>query len=156
MTPEYRQAQRWNIVWVVPILALLIGGWMIYRSVTSQGPIAHVRFETADGIAAGKTEVRCRSVRVGVVKDVKLADDLKSVVVMLELTPDSVGLLRTGHQFLGRPAAGFGHGCLRSGNLDHRSLSRTRSRASRRLPRSIISTVSKPRWPPIRISRDCG
>ena len=34
VTPEYRQAQRWNIVWVVPILALLIGGWMIYRSVT--------------------------------------------------------------------------------------------------------------------------
>jgi paraquat-inducible protein B len=99
MTPEYRQAQRWNIVWVVPILALLIGGWMIYRSLTSQGPVAHVRFETADGIAAGKTEVRCRSVRVGVVKDVRLADDLKSVVVMIELKPESVGLLRTGTNF---------------------------------------------------------
>ena len=37
------------------------------------------RFDTADGIYAGKTEVRCRSVKVGVVKDVKLADDLKSV-----------------------------------------------------------------------------
>ena len=72
---------------------------MIYRSVTSQGPIAHVRFETADGIAAGKTEVRCRSVRVGVVKDVKLADDLKSVVVQVELKPDSVGLLRNGTNF---------------------------------------------------------
>lgn len=99
MTPEYRQAQRWNIVWVVPILALLIGGWMIYRSVTSQGPIAYVRFETADGLAGGKTEVRCRSVRVGVVKDVSLADDLNSVVVQLELKPDSVGLLRTGTNF---------------------------------------------------------
>jgi paraquat-inducible protein B len=99
VTPEYRQAQRWNIVWVVPILALLIGGWMIYRSISSQGPVARVRFETADGIGAGKTEVRCRSVRVGFVKDVKLADDLNSVVVMLELNPDSVGLLREGTSF---------------------------------------------------------
>ena len=72
---------------------------MIYRNFSSQGPIAQVRFETADGIAAGKTEVRCRSVRVGVVKDVKLAEDLNSVVVTLELTPDSDGLLRNGTNF---------------------------------------------------------
>ncbi|MBJ7395520.1 MAG: intermembrane transport protein PqiB [Akkermansiaceae bacterium] len=98
-TPQVRQAQRWNIVWVVPIVALLIGAWMIYRSFSSQGPIAQVRFETADGIAADKTEVRCRSVRVGVVKDVKLAEDLNSVVVTLELTPDSDGLLRNGTNF---------------------------------------------------------
>jgi paraquat-inducible protein B len=98
-TPQIRQAQRWNIVWVVPIVALLLGGWMIYRNFSSQGPIAQVRFETADGIAAGKTEVRCRSVRVGVVKDVKLAEDLNSVVVTLELTPDSDGLLRNGTNF---------------------------------------------------------
>lgn len=98
-TPEFRAAQRWNIVWVVPILALLIGGWMIYRSVSSQGPVALVRFDTADGIAAGKTEVRCRSVLVGIVKEVTLAEDLKSVVVRLELHPDSTRLLRNGANF---------------------------------------------------------
>jgi paraquat-inducible protein B len=98
-TPEYRAAQRWNIVWVVPILALLIGGWMIYRSLSAQGPVAQVRFETAEGIAAGKTEVRCRSVKVGVVKNVKLADDLKSVLIYLELDSDSGGLLRKGTCF---------------------------------------------------------
>lgn len=98
-TPDYRAARRWNIVWVVPILALLIGGWMIWRNTTSQGPVARVRFETADGIAARQTEVRCRSVRVGVVKTVKLADDLKSVLVFLELDPDYEKLLRSGTRF---------------------------------------------------------
>ena len=97
--PDYRAARRWNVVWFVPILAILIGGWMIWRNVRSQGPVAHVRFETADGIGAGKTEVRCRSVRVGVVKEVKLADDLKSVVVQVELIPDSHKLLRGGTSF---------------------------------------------------------
>ena len=97
--PELKAAQRWNIVWVVPILALLLGGWMIYRSLSSQGPVAHMRFETAEGIGAGTTDVRCRSVKVGVVKDVKLADDLKSVVILVELNPDSGGLLRSGTNF---------------------------------------------------------
>ena len=97
--PTNRAAQRWNIVWVVPILALLLGGWMVYRNLSSQGPVARVRFDTADGIAAGKTEIRCRSVRVGVVKDVKLAGDLKSVLIYLELSPDVGNLLRRGTRF---------------------------------------------------------
>lgn len=72
---------------------------MIWRNLSSQGPVARVEFDTADGIAARKTEVRCRSVKVGVVTDVKLTDDLKSVAVFLELGPDSENLLRRGTRF---------------------------------------------------------
>jgi paraquat-inducible protein B len=97
--PEVRKAQRWNIVWVVPIVALLLGVWLIYRNFAAQGPVARVRFDTADQIAAGKTEVRCRSVRVGLVKNVKLAEDLKSVLVYLELDSDAGDLLRRGSRF---------------------------------------------------------
>ncbi len=98
-TPEFRAAQRWNIVWVVPILALLIGGWMIWRNFSSQGPVARVRFETAEGIEAGKTVLKCRSVRVGVVKGVKLDKDLKSVLVYAELDPGYDNLLLRGTRF---------------------------------------------------------
>ncbi len=86
-------------MWVVPIIALLVGGWMVYQNFSSKGPIARIGFETADGIAAGKTEVRCRSVKVGFVKTVKLTDDMNSVVVTVELDPDSTRLLRKGTQF---------------------------------------------------------
>jgi paraquat-inducible protein B len=99
VTPEVRKAQRWNIVWVVPIVALVLGVWLLYRNFAAQGPLAVVSFETANGIYAGKTEVRCRSVKVGVVKDVKLAGDLKSVRVFLELDPDAANLLRSGTLF---------------------------------------------------------
>ncbi|MBK1880879.1 intermembrane transport protein PqiB [Luteolibacter pohnpeiensis] len=98
-TPEYKAAQRWNIIWVVPILAILIGGYLVYRSFASQGPLAEVRFETADGIIAGQTEVRCRSVLVGKVEDVKLSKDLKSVMISLRIDPESESLLRDGTQF---------------------------------------------------------
>lgn len=99
IAPEVRTAQRWNIVWAVPVLALLLGGWLIYRNFTSRGAVAEVRFETANGIYAGKTEVRCRSVKVGVVKDVKLADSMKSVIAYIEMDPDTGGLLRRSTQF---------------------------------------------------------
>lgn len=99
VTPEFRAAQRWHIVWVVPLVALLLGTWLIYRNFAAQGPVATVRFDTADGIFAGKTEVRCRSVKVGVVKKVKLADDLKSVLTHLEFESDAERLLRSGTRF---------------------------------------------------------
>lgn len=99
IVPEFRAAQRWNVVWVVPIIALLIGGWLIYHNLASRGPVARVRFETADGIVAGTTEVRCRSVRVGLVKEVELAGDLKSVWVHLQLDPKGAPLLRKETRF---------------------------------------------------------
>jgi paraquat-inducible protein B len=97
--PVVRRAQRWNIVWVVPLVALLLGGWLLYRNFAAQGPVARIRFETAEQITAGKTEVRCRSVRVGVVKKVQLADDLKSVLVYVELDSSAEHLLRRGTRF---------------------------------------------------------
>ncbi|MCU0781781.1 MAG: MlaD family protein [Akkermansiaceae bacterium] len=97
--PEFRAAQRWNIVWVVPVLALIIGGWLVYRHYSSRGPVARVSFQTAESVVAGVTEVRCRSVRVGRVSEVELSDDLKSVWVVLEMDPKNGGLLRAGSRF---------------------------------------------------------
>ncbi|QTN32695.1 intermembrane transport protein PqiB [Akkermansiaceae bacterium] len=97
--PQLRAAQRWNVVWVVPILAVLIGGWMLYRSISSKGPEVRIRFETADGIVAGKTELRCRSVNVGKVTRVELAEDLNSVLVYCTLDAGNEKLLRKGSRF---------------------------------------------------------
>lgn len=87
------------MVWVIPILAVLIGGWLVYRNIASKGERVSVAFETAESISAGKTEVRCRSVRVGYVDDVTLSDDLKSVTVILQMDPEASKLLRKGSSF---------------------------------------------------------
>lgn len=98
-TPQFKAAQRWNVVWVIPILALLIGGWLVYRSIASKGPEIRISFETADGIVSGKTEVRCRSVRVGYVTDVELSKDLKSVAIAVRMDPEATDLLQRGTNF---------------------------------------------------------
>jgi paraquat-inducible protein B len=94
-----RHRRRWSSVWVVPLLALVVAGSLVWNHYAERGPIAQVRFETAESIKAGITEVRCRSVRVGVVEKVDLADDLLSVVAEVRMDPDSEHLLRQGTRF---------------------------------------------------------
>lgn len=97
--PVTRSAQRWNIVWTVPILAILIGGWMLYKNVSSKGPEIRISFETAEGIVEGKTEIKCRSVTIGRVSKVELAGDLKSVLVHCSIDAGNEHLLRRGTRF---------------------------------------------------------
>ncbi|MDA0767937.1 MAG: MlaD family protein [Verrucomicrobia bacterium] len=97
--PEVRLSRRLSVVWVVPVLALLLGGWLVFRHFSEQGPLVRVDFKTAEGIVKGKTEVRCRSVRVGVVESVRLADDLNSVKVMIRMDPEAEELIRERSRF---------------------------------------------------------
>ncbi|MDP4625300.1 MAG: intermembrane transport protein PqiB [Akkermansiaceae bacterium] len=97
--PELKAAQRWNIVWVVPILAIFIGGWMLWKNISSEGAEIQIRFETADGISAGKTEIKCRSVTVGKVTRVELSEDLQSVEIQCRMDDGTDNLLRKGTRF---------------------------------------------------------
>lgn len=83
----------------MPILALLIGAWLLYNHFATQGAVARVSFETAEGLEAGKTEVRCRSVRVGTVRKVELAENLASVISVMEIDEQYADLLRKGTRF---------------------------------------------------------
>lgn len=94
-----RRSRRWSSVWVVPLVALALCLWLVWKNYRDTGPLARVRFETADSLISGKTEVRCRSVRVGLVEDVELAPDLLSVVASLRLNPEAEHLLREGTRF---------------------------------------------------------
>ncbi|MCW1883152.1 MlaD family protein [Luteolibacter flavescens] len=94
-----RHRRRWSSVWLVPLLALIVAGGLVWKHYAGRGPIAYVRFETAESVKAGVTEVRCLSVRVGVVERVDLADDVRSVVAEIRMDPDAEHLLREGSRF---------------------------------------------------------
>lgn len=97
--PDLKATKRWNLVWVIPILAVFIGSWMIWKNISSKGAEIQIHFETADGIIAGKTEIKCRSVTVGKVTKVELAKDLQSVAVTCTMNVDTDHLLRKGTLF---------------------------------------------------------
>jgi len=76
---------RISTVWIIPIVAVLIGAWLTYTTVSEQGPTISITFETAEGLEAGKTKLKYKDVEVGVVETVGLTDDLSGVVVTASL-----------------------------------------------------------------------
>ncbi len=93
------RARRIPAIWLVPIVALLLGIWMVIYAFTSEGPEITVVFSTAQGIEAGKTKLKARSVEVGIVELVTLNEDLESVSVVASLEREATALLRDGTRF---------------------------------------------------------
>lgn len=91
---RYRPA----LVWVIPLVAALLGGWIALHSWLSKGPTITVSFRTADGIEPGKTLIRYKNVNVGNVTRIGFAKD-GGVLVSASLTHDGAQFLREDSQF---------------------------------------------------------
>ncbi len=78
-----------SIVWIVPLVALVIGGWLAYKAVSEKGPVITITFSTADGLEAGKTKIKYREVDIGQVETIALNDDVSKVVVTAKMIKGS-------------------------------------------------------------------
>ena len=88
-SPEIRKGWgRFSIIWLVPLIALIIGGWLLWRDIVSKGPEITVTFEAAEGISAGKTAIRYRDVDVGQVTAINLSDNLDYVELTIRMSAD--------------------------------------------------------------------
>lgn len=86
-------------IWMVPLLALFIGAWMLFQHWYSQGPSFTLTVATAEGIVAGKTVIRSREVEVGRIEAVELSDDYSHAVLKARLTNAAAGMLKKDSQF---------------------------------------------------------
>jgi paraquat-inducible protein B len=84
-----QKKKQFSIVWVVPIVAILIGGWLAYKGLSEKGPMVTISFESADGLEAGKTKVRYKDVEVGLVDTIKFNADLSRVLVTAEFVKEA-------------------------------------------------------------------
>ena len=85
--------RRLSPIWIVPIVALLIGAWMVWHNIASRGPQITIEMETAEGIEAGKTLIKTRNVEVGKVESVRLSDNLDKTIVTARMSKDSERML---------------------------------------------------------------
>jgi paraquat-inducible protein B len=81
---------RWKlqIIWLIPIVAALIGGWLAISAILQRGPTIAISFKTAEGLEAGKTKLKYKDVDIGLVQSVTLSKDLSGVVATAELVKD--------------------------------------------------------------------
>ena len=94
-----RAIRQWSPIWIVPLAAVGIGIWMLYYSIQNQGPLVTLIAPHAEGVIAGKTSVKSRSVDVGQVVSVDLTEDLKQVEIKVRMRPDTEPLLTNESQF---------------------------------------------------------
>ncbi|EJM16949.1 qaraquat-inducible protein B [Pseudomonas sp. GM18] len=98
-----------SLVWIVPIVAVLVGISLVVHSWLQEGPTITVTFKTGSGLTANKTEVKYRNVVIGHVSEVKLSDDQKSVNATIQLDKQAESFTREGSQFwVVRPRIGAG------------------------------------------------
>jgi paraquat-inducible protein B len=105
------QNRRWipRLVWVVPIVAAVIGISLLIRNWQNTGPRITISFLSGEGVQVGKTLVKYRDVAVGRVSAVALSTDHQTVVVSADLSKDAASLLKADAQFwIVRPRIGVG------------------------------------------------
>ncbi len=91
--PEIRRRRGISPVWILPLVALVIAGWLIYKSVVDAGIQVVITFATAQGIEKGKTRVMFRGTPVGMVEDLVINKDFKGVDVQVKFVKSAQRLL---------------------------------------------------------------
>lgn len=97
--PKISRSPTLPLVWIVPIVALLVGGWMVFRQFRHRGPEIRIHFADGSGIEAGRTQLVHKGVSVGVVREVELREDLGGVTVQVQLRKNAAALAREGARF---------------------------------------------------------
>ncbi|MBF0476781.1 MAG: MCE family protein [Deltaproteobacteria bacterium] len=77
--------RRFSIVWIVPLVALLIGGWLAFKAISEKGPTITITFSNAEGMEAGKTKIKYKDVEVGQVEKIELSQSISHVIVTAKL-----------------------------------------------------------------------
>ncbi len=93
LRPIVKSGRRVSPIWIIPIIAAALGVWLAWKYYSERGPEITVHFEVAEGVAEGKTSILCRSVTVGTVTKIRLAENLKGVLVTMQMTSEATRLL---------------------------------------------------------------
>ncbi len=95
MTKTANVAQKSSIsaIWIIPVVALFVGVWMLYQYQLNKGQTIYITMPQAEGIIAGKTEIKVRSVKIGQIDHVRLSDSLDSVIARAQIDKNYDNLL---------------------------------------------------------------
>jgi paraquat-inducible protein B len=88
-----RKRRQISLVWIIPIVAVLIGLYLVVHALRTQGPTIDITFKTAEGLEAGKTKIKYKNVDIGTVQTITLGRDKKGVVVTAQMTRNATDLL---------------------------------------------------------------
>lgn len=95
------ERRRWSpsLVWLIPVVAALIGGYLTVQAILSRGPTITIAFRNAEGLEAGKTRIKYRDVDIGEVTSVKVSEDRKSIIATAQISKEAEPYLTSDSRF---------------------------------------------------------
>ncbi len=98
-TPEVSLKAGISIVWLIPLVTAIVGIWLVARTVLEQVPTATITFKTAQGIEAGKTRIKYKSVDIGIIEEIQFGPDFEHVVLTATFNEGMEEFLRRNTRF---------------------------------------------------------
>src|SRR5215470_13799748 len=94
-----RRSRRISIIWIVPLVAVAIGAWLAWDTLSKEGPTIKVSFESGEGLQAGQSQLKYKDIVFGKVTNLALSPDRTHVVVTIATTHEAGPLLTEGTMF---------------------------------------------------------
>src|SRR3954471_7041823 len=94
-----RRSHRLSAIWLIPLLAIAIAGWLVWETFSKEGATVEVSFASAEGLQAGKSPLKFKDIEFGIVKSLRLSPDNTHVVVTIATNAQAAPLLTEGAVF---------------------------------------------------------
>ena len=94
-----RRSRRLSIIWVVPLVAVAIGAWLAWDTLSKEGPTIKISFDSGEGLQAGQSQLKYKDIVFGTVKSLALSPDQTHVIVTVGTTRQAEPLLTEGTVF---------------------------------------------------------
>src|SRR5689334_11182037 len=93
------RSRRFSIIWIVPLVAVAIGAWLAWDTLSKEGPTIKISFESGEGLQAGQSQLKYKDIVFGTVKSLALAPDRTHVIITVATTHEAKPLLTDGTVF---------------------------------------------------------
>src|SRR6202048_1940927 len=94
-----RRSRRISVIWVIPLVAVAIGGWLAWDTLSKEGPTIKISFDSGEGLQAGQSQLKFKDIVFGTVKSLELAPDKTHVIMTVGTTHQAEPLLTEGTIF---------------------------------------------------------
>jgi paraquat-inducible protein B len=104
--------RRWRfpVVWIVPVVAAIVAGYLVYDRLQEYGPTITIKFKDGSGVKAGQTEIHYRGVPIGEVTTIEVSEDQQYVEVKARLRQSASSIAKEGSKFwIVRPEVDIGN-----------------------------------------------
>ncbi len=112
LTPELKRKRGISPIWILPLIAVVIAAWLVYKSLMDAGIDVIITFKNAQGIEAGKTQVIYRGMPIGLVKSLRINKDFRERGCARSICKGSKESIEERHRSSGKWNRKYPHGAL--------------------------------------------